>query len=234
MLKAFVPTVQYMVLAAAKAVVSPDLYTALHRSAIFLILFLVVHMAGNLNAFLGAEALNGYAKKLNDMTVLPIVEMYLFLIFALHTVIAMILSWRKKKAIIADPFGLGILAISGTVVWSFVVVHVMDFRLADKTGYVFKFGSGDTGYDFYAMSVALFSSPLKVFHYCTSVLILCCHLWVGWPKTVIRMKFDRDSAEAARNLGRVMIVPVGLGFVSDLFDVRAARVVCGTATARMR
>ena len=171
------PTVLYMLVAAAKTVITTDPYVAIHRTALFLLMFVVVHMLGNLNAFLGPSALNYYGTKLSSNPFLVVIESYLALVFLAHAVAAVILSARKWRTLLANPLRYGRLALTGSLIAAFVVVHTLDFRFAEKPAYVFS--SGEEGVDFWEMSVDVFRSLPRVVFYVVSVLTLCWHLWIG-------------------------------------------------------
>ena len=46
-------------------------------SALFLLVFLVVHMGGNLTAFFGRDAYNTYGHHINSMPFIRVIELYL-------------------------------------------------------------------------------------------------------------------------------------------------------------
>ena len=56
----------------------------LHRSALFLLVFLVVHMLGNLSVFAGPEAFNGYGHYLSTHPLTKFIEYYLLAAAAVH------------------------------------------------------------------------------------------------------------------------------------------------------
>src|ERR1019366_6804364 len=61
--------------------------------------FVIVHMAGNLQIFLGAEAINEYAKKLKDLgPLLWIARIGLLVVFVIHIWLALRLKIRSREA----------------------------------------------------------------------------------------------------------------------------------------
>jgi len=108
-------------------------------TGIFLCLFLVVHLIGNLQLFKddAGYAFNTYAHFMTNFTPIKIVSILLYLTFVLHAVYALVIT-RKNKA--ARPIGynqssgnanskwnsrnMGIL---GTIILIFLVTHMQNF-----------------------------------------------------------------------------------------------------------
>lgn len=68
------------------------------RSALFLLVFLVVHMAGNLTFLFGPDAFNSYGHKLSSNPAILFIEAYLAASFLVHIVTASMATWRKKQS----------------------------------------------------------------------------------------------------------------------------------------
>jgi succinate dehydrogenase/fumarate reductase cytochrome b subunit len=77
---------------------------SLHRSALFLTVFLVVHMAGNLTALFGRDVYNSYGHHLNSTPGIKLVEMYLAVGTVVHIVTASRFTVQKRKSIAKSPF----------------------------------------------------------------------------------------------------------------------------------
>merc|ERR1712113_239238 len=110
----------------------------LTRSAILLILFIVIHAVGNLHVFKGPDDFNGYGYfyvRL-DWTGfgLPanIVEEYILLSVLLHVFVGLKRTWDQKLALIKSQ-GLGVLnlAMTGLMLLTFMTVHLFQFRFGD-------------------------------------------------------------------------------------------------------
>lgn len=64
-----------------------------------LVLFVLVHMAGNLLVFAGQDALNSYAQKLKQMgALLWVGRIGLLVVFVLHVVLSLRLNWANREA----------------------------------------------------------------------------------------------------------------------------------------
>merc|ERR1711979_152612 len=112
--------------------------TGLTRSAILLILFIVIHAVGNLHVFMGPDDFNGYGYFYVRLYWtgfgLPanIVEEYILLSVLLHVFVGLKRTWDQKLAMIKTS-GLGVLnlAITGIMLLTFMTIHLFQFRFGD-------------------------------------------------------------------------------------------------------
>tara|TARA_R110002111_G_scaffold261826_3_gene335858 strand:- start:75598 stop:76362 length:765 start_codon:yes stop_codon:yes gene_type:complete len=111
--------------------------------------FLVVHLAGNLLVYVGADAYNTYAKDLHSMLLLPVAEVGLFLLLFTHIALAFKLTRDNQRArqvgyqqtqskIQEKPSLFGQtpmgrtsswMFISGAIILAFLIVHMIDMKL---------------------------------------------------------------------------------------------------------
>lgn len=113
-------------------------------TGIFLTLFLIAHLSGNLSLFApdGGESFNRYAEFLHNLgPLLWIAEIILVILFVTHAYIGISIYLRKKKARPVDykyyksqggpskqNFASKSMLISGSVILLFVILHVMHFK----------------------------------------------------------------------------------------------------------
>lgn len=110
----------------------------LTRSAILLVLFIVIHAVGNLHVFKGPDDFNGYGYFYVRLYWtgfgLPanIVEEYILLSVLLHVFVGLKRTWDMKLAL-AKSQGPGVLnlAISGLMLLTFMTIHLFQFRFGD-------------------------------------------------------------------------------------------------------
>jgi len=110
----------------------------LTRSAILLILFIVIHAVGNLHVFKGPDDFNGYGYFYVRLYWtgfgLPanIVEEYILLSVLLHVFVGLKRTWDMKLALVKSQ-GLSALnlAISGLMLLTFMTIHLFQFRFGD-------------------------------------------------------------------------------------------------------
>jgi len=109
--------------------------TGLTRSAILLVLFMVIHGVGNLHVFMGPDDFNGYGYFYVRLYWtgfgLPanIVEEYILLSALLHMFVGVKRSLDKKGMIkTAGMFPTMNLALSGVMLGTFMTIHLFQFR----------------------------------------------------------------------------------------------------------
>jgi len=115
----------------------------LTRSAILLILFMVIHAVGNLHVFLGPDDFNGYGYFYVRLYWtgfgLPanIVEEYILLSALLHVFVALKRTWdmKLKMGIMSGQLNL---AISGIILLTFMTIHLFQFRFGDTVPYYIR------------------------------------------------------------------------------------------------
>lgn len=162
-------------------------------TGLFLILFLVVHLAGNLQLLIpdGGESFNIYAETMANNPFIRIVSIGNFAFILLHVVYSIILSLQNKSA---RPIGYAVsgastnspwssrnMGILGTLILIFLLVHLKSFW------YEFKFGEiptavyeGVTYKDGFKVVAEIYSQPIYVLFYVLSMGILGFHLSHGF------------------------------------------------------
>ena len=106
--------------------------TMLHRSALFMVAFLVIHLLGNLTVFFGKDVFNMYGHKLRSNPLVLFIEYYLLAAFVAHAAMGLYYSFTKLNHIAKKPLVNGKLLISSILVTAFVVLHVLEFRFGPK------------------------------------------------------------------------------------------------------
>merc|ERR1712012_1246160 len=110
----------------------------LTRSAIFLVIFIIIHAVGNLHVFKGPDDFNGYGYFYVRLYWtgfgLPcnIVEEYILLAIVPHAVVGLKRTWDMKLALVKSS-GISALnlAISGLILMTFMTIHLFQFRFGD-------------------------------------------------------------------------------------------------------
>lgn len=100
--------------------------------------FLVTHLAGNLFMFVGGEAFNHYAEVLEHNPLLPVAEIGLVALFLIHIVLSIRATLANRAA---RPEGYQVykgkgartpgsrtMAVTGTLILAFIIVHVATFK----------------------------------------------------------------------------------------------------------
>jgi succinate dehydrogenase / fumarate reductase cytochrome b subunit len=151
-----------------------------------LIGFVAVHMIGNLQIYVGQEALNTYAKFLKSMpALLWTARIGLVVTFGLHLGLAVYLRKKNKHArpqqyVMRDPIGATLasrtMLSSGFVIFAFSVYHLLHFTLGvtDPTSHHLVDAAGR--HDVYSMVVLGFSNIYVSVAYVVAMLFLGLHL----------------------------------------------------------
>jgi succinate dehydrogenase / fumarate reductase cytochrome b subunit len=199
--------------ALAQTILARDARTAVFRSAVLLLAFLVVHVAGNL-AFLGGPGpFNAYADSLARNPLLAAVEWYLLAAFVAHAASAAVLTFRYKRAALrrgplADRVAALRLALTGAAVAVFLGFHLSHFRF----GPVLLTSAGLR--DLYALQVQVLGDPATALGYLAAIAALTLHLYWAWPRAVRLLPgLDPALAPAVTRIGLVFALAVGAGFV---------------------
>jgi succinate dehydrogenase / fumarate reductase, cytochrome b subunit len=152
--------------------------------------FTIIHMLGNLQIFVGSDTLNEYAKLLKSSSeILWTFRIGLLLMVVLHIAAAVSLVMDNRKArgnaYVKEKsmasWASRTMALSGLVVMSFVIFHILHFTVgvigADYSAHHLQDHEGRA--DVYRMVVEGFSNPWISFFYILSVGLLCWHLSHG-------------------------------------------------------
>jgi succinate dehydrogenase/fumarate reductase cytochrome b subunit (b558 family) len=191
-----------------KTVLATSLSGTLHRSAMFLILYLILHMFCNLSVFLGSEVLNSYGHAVSSNPVTKFLEAYLLLGAFAHAFVAMYFTWNKRKFLMKRPLANGKLVLTSVCITAFLVLHLNTFRFAADKHIDAVSGKADL----YKLEVELFSDPKQVAFYLFSLGAMGIHLYVGWSKTVLKMDVSKELRGPFVRLGEYLIPLLFVGF----------------------
>jgi succinate dehydrogenase / fumarate reductase, cytochrome b subunit len=152
-------------------------------------IFVIVHMLGNLQIFLGPGKINSYAALLKATpALLWSARIGLLFIATLHVVAATQLvhanrrarpiSYKFKKPA-ASTFANRTMWISGLIILAFVIFHLAHFTFGWVTPQFLRLEDAEGRHDVYQMMVAGFSNPLVSIFYIISMGLLLSHLSHG-------------------------------------------------------
>ena len=196
-------------------------------TGIMLVLFVIGHMVGNLQVFLGPDKLNHYAHTLQSLgPILWIIRLVLLTTMVLHiwsaavvvrmSVAARPVDYQKRKDL-TTGFAARTMLVSGIVVALFIVYHVLHFT----TGHIDMAGSygqqlaNGEGADVYAMVVQGFQHPLTTIVYVLATVVLCLHLSHGVSSLMQTLGFRNDAnATKIDKVGPVLALIILIGNLS--------------------
>lgn len=160
-------------------------------TGLFLCFFLVIHLAGNVLLYVGADAYNEYAHKLHSMPAFLITaEVFLYAAFVGHILLAFV-THRENRAARDHSYGekqskredrainfMGLapdttMFVTGAVVFAFLIVHLYDFKFE-------RFGDAAVeGLEPYDYARAILSDTMTKLVYAIGSLFLGVHVSHG-------------------------------------------------------
>jgi len=156
--------------------------------------FVIAHLAGNLQIFLGPENLNryGYFLQTTPELIWP-ARIGLIVLVVLHIVAAVQLSAENKRArsipyaqyeVVAASYASRTMLMSGLIIAAFVIYHLLHFTVQipgiNFTGQDFRIlEDAKQRHDIYQMMVVGFKQPLVSGFYILGMALLCLHLSHG-------------------------------------------------------
>jgi succinate dehydrogenase / fumarate reductase cytochrome b subunit len=219
-------------------------------TGILLILFLIGHLVGNLQIFLDAGMvaegkeptwINSYAHKLMTFPLLWPIRIGLFAIFALH-VFTTILLVKENRAARANRVGkeqrvqakwaTRTMAVSGLIVLSFVVFHILHFTTKDIPGKDYTElpkveikSAEEPVTDVYSMMVAGFAVPWVAWLYIVAMALLCTHLSHGFYSVFQTLGINGPKLDPfLRICGYAFAILIFVGFTSIPLAVQAGAI----------
>jgi succinate dehydrogenase / fumarate reductase cytochrome b subunit len=197
-------------------------------TGLVLVAFVVGHMAGNLQEFLGPARMNAYAAFLKSTgELLWIARLGLLAATVLHVLMAWQLTQIKRAA---RPVGYErkepqaatlagrTMRWGGVLLLVFIVFHILHFT----TGTVFPLASrpdaqypGFSHTDVYGNVVSAFRNPWVSAFYVVAMLVLLLHLFHGAWSSVRTLGLNRPTPDPLRHrVSTALAVIVWLGFTA--------------------
>lgn len=196
-----------------------------------LVLFIIVHLMGNLTLFRSPDAFNAYSNFLHEMGwLLYVAEAGLLLFFLVHVYTGISIWWRKRKArpepyvkydsrggTSKQTFSSRTMIVSGLILLAFTIVHLNTF----------KFGAGFSGEADYVTVVdgqemrnlsklvfETFQNEFYVIGYVGVMLLLGFHLRHGiWSAFQSLGAINKKLSLMIYTIGGVFAFIIALGFL---------------------
>lgn len=164
-------------------------------TGLFLILFLVVHLIGNLQLLKSDEgqAFNVYAKFMTSNPIIKTISIVNYAFIVLHVVWAILLTTRNRNARGSESYAVNKnsspwtsrnMGIFGTLIFIFLIIHLQGFWAKMHWGGIpVKVYDGEEVKDLYAVVDLAYSSIWYVAIYVVSMAVLAFHLWHGFASS---------------------------------------------------
>lgn len=195
-------------------------------TGLLLVGFVIAHMAGNLQVFIGPAKMNAYASFLKSLgEFLWLARIILLVALVLHVLMAWQLTQIKRKARPIDyttreaqvsTVASRTMRWGGVLLLVFIVFHILHFT----TGTVFPVASTpDAMYpawshtDVYGNIISAFRTPWVVAFYVVAMLFLMLHLFHGAWSSVRTLGLTKPSRHPLhRRVATLIALVVWLGF----------------------
>ncbi len=168
--------------------------------------FVIVHMLGNLQIFLGQDQLNAYSEHIQELPFLlwP-ARIFLLLTLVVHMTVSINLAIENKNArpvryahedTVQVSFASRTMVMSGLIIFAFIVFHLLHFTF-DKIHPEFSNLQDSKGRDdVYSMVVLSFRDPLIAVSYITAMAVLCFHLSHGLSSLFQSLGLNNEDIKA--------------------------------------
>ncbi len=188
-------------------------------TGLFLCSFLIVHLAGNFALFRNdnGEAFNAYSEFMSTNPIIRILEIGLALGFLFHMIDGITLYFANKKARPVQykmnaagensTFTSRSMALSGTLIIVFLIVHLRSFFFAHRI-----VGVEETMYD---TVVRAFTNPIYSGFYIFAMILLGLHLNHGFQSAFQTLGLNHKKyTPLIKKLGLLFSILVPLGYAS--------------------
>lgn len=194
-------------------------------TGIALIGFVIAHLLGNLQIFLGAEKLNHYGQTLVDLGgLLWIARISILVIFILHIYLGFRLKIMNKMArpesyanenTIQASLSSRSMIFTGLMILFFVIYHLLHYTFC-KMNPEFLALTDDKGqHDIYRMLILGFSNKYVSATYIAAILMLATHLHHGASSMFQSLGLSNAQYKKyTRCVGPVLSIIVFVGYVS--------------------
>jgi succinate dehydrogenase / fumarate reductase, cytochrome b subunit len=158
-------------------------------TGLMLIGFVVMHLIGNLQFFAGPQVINEYGTKLRQLPfgLLWVMRLGLLGVAAAHIITTIVLVKEnraakgvgyQKKSSVQAKLATRIMALSGIILLSYIVFHILHFTTHNVSTEFAAWKDGDH-HDVYRMLVAGFSNVGISVFYIVAMVLLAMHLSHG-------------------------------------------------------
>ena len=193
-------------------------------SALFLILFLILHFSVNFISLFSADAYNAASEFMGTNWLVQFV-MQPILIFGVifHFVMGFYLELKNRAArgVQYARFNGGAnstwmsrnMIYSGLVILAFLVLHFLDFWFPEMNYKYVQGGADATRY--YPELLEEFENPYRVLAYCLSFVFLSLHLLHGFQSSFQSMGWNHPRyTPLVKRIGDIYAIVIPLGFIA--------------------
>ncbi len=188
-------------------------------SGLFFCSFLLVHMAGNMTIFIGADMFNTYTSIMSTASVNKVLEVLMILLFLVHIYTSATLTIENRAAR-PEKYAMDVSAgkrtfmssnmfITGSIILIFVIVHLIGFKYGDWSN---DPGATNT---MYALLAETYASVFWTIVYVGAVIVLGFHLNHAFQSAFQTLGLNHKKySPFIQKLGTLYSIVIALGFAS--------------------
>lgn len=197
-------------------------------TGLFLILFLIVHMSGNLQLLAddGGRSFNIYAAFMSENKFILVISLGLYSFIVLHSIQGIALALKNRRAkggkyahgkVAGATWASKNMALLGILIFSFLCFHMGDFwfqmRFTDRLTMVTYSGHDEAVQDIYSRVNVAFQNIWVVIIYLIGVFALAIHLVHGFQSAFQTLGIAHQKYSQAINvIGWIYTVVICGGF----------------------
>ena len=200
-------------------------------TGLFLILFLIVHLVGNLQLLAddGGKSFNIYARFMSHNPFIKVISIGLYAFILLHTIQGLILWSANRKAkgmtykggrVAGATWASKNMAMLGVLIFAFLCIHMGDFwvkmRFTDQLAMVTYPGQTEAVQDIYSRVNIAFQQIWIVAIYVIGMIALGIHLAHGFQSAFQTLGANhRKYTPAIKAIGWIysILIPVGFAII---------------------
>jgi succinate dehydrogenase / fumarate reductase cytochrome b subunit len=199
-------------------------------SGLLLFSFVVGHMIGNLQIFLGQDRLNTYAQALKDLPALVwFVRIFMFIFLVIHVwrgIQLYLENWFSRprgyvySATVQAPLASRTMIFTGAGILLYVVYHLLHFTLIVTNPQYAGLHDALGRHDVYSMVVLGFQNFLISGVYIVAMFSLCYHLTHAFKSLFQTLGLNNQRWEPRLNvLGYLIAIGIFVGYTAIPFAV---------------
>jgi succinate dehydrogenase / fumarate reductase, cytochrome b subunit len=189
----------------------------------FLLIFLVIHLVGNVTLFFGPDTFNGYVKALGVIKpLIRVIELVLLAAFLLHIIngvrlwienrVARGVNYKVNSSSENSDVFSRTMFLTGSIVFIFLVLHLgtffWRFNVHDPTGLA-------NSHEYFQIVVGFFSYWWYSILYVVAVLLLGFHLNHGFQSAFQTFGWNHKKyTPLLKRIGTIYAIIMAIGFAS--------------------
>lgn len=194
-------------------------------TGVLLLLFVIGHLVGNLQVFLGAEVFNAYAAFLQGMgAILWVVRAGLLAVFGIHVLMAFQLrsvnrgarpvGYQRQATLQASAASLYMLE-TGLVILLFVIMHLLHFTFKTFHPEFSHMHDAAGRHDAYRMVIMGFQDPVYAWSYIACMVLVGMHLSHGISSAFHSLGFYNSVVQPRlKQAGVIIGWGIAAGYIS--------------------